>query len=269
MQLEDSIHYELRLLLLVAGLSAVALWLRGTSRRTFVSGPWPLAQFGLRNARYRPSRSVLSVALIAAATFLIVSIGAFRRGADDSLDPKSATGGYSLIAETVAPLMHDPSTPAGREALNLNAVITPFSVARFRLRPGDDASCLNLYRPQSPRLLGATDAEELAAWFVRVYVAPATIAVLVRDQPAKSQTDQCSLIARAGALGQHERDCRGRCRSRAERHVSALSVPGRMESRKPARWLSGRRNARSDATRTRRRTRGRVVHDRGDEHGCR
>jgi ABC-type lipoprotein release transport system permease subunit len=144
-------------LLLVAGVSAVALWLRGTSRRTFVSGPWPLAQFGLRNARYRPSRSVLSVALIAAATFLIVSIGAFRRGADDSVDPKSATGGYALIAETVAPLMHDPSTPAGREALNLTAVTTPFSVARFRLRPGDDASCLNLYRPQSPRLLGATD----------------------------------------------------------------------------------------------------------------
>src|SRR5206468_11051305 len=104
---------------------------------------------------YRPSRSVLSVALIAAATFLIVSIGAFRLGADASTDPKSPTGGYALIAETVAPLMHDPSTPAGREALNLNAV-PPFSVARFRLRPGDDASCLNLYRPQSPRLLGAT-----------------------------------------------------------------------------------------------------------------
>lgn len=142
-------------LLLVAGVSAVALWLRGTSRRTFVRGTWPLAQLGLRNARYRPSRSVLSVALIAAATFLIVSIGAFRRGVDDSQDPKSATGGYSLMAETVAPLMHDPSTPAGRDALNLNAGI-PFSVARFRLRPGDDASCLNLYRPQSPRLLGAT-----------------------------------------------------------------------------------------------------------------
>jgi hypothetical protein len=27
---------------------------------------------------------------------------------------------------------------------------------RFRLRPGDDASCLNLYRPQNPRVLGAT-----------------------------------------------------------------------------------------------------------------
>ena len=143
-------------LLLIAGLSAVALWLRGTSRRTFVSGAWPLAQFGLRNARYRPARSVLSVALIAAATFLIVSIGAFRLDADDSLDPKSATGGYALIAETVAPLMHDPSTPAGREALNFKAD-APFSVARFRLRPGDDASCLNLYRPQSPRLLGAPD----------------------------------------------------------------------------------------------------------------
>jgi hypothetical protein len=121
-------------LLLVAGVAAVALWLRGTSRRTFVSGTWPLAQLGLRNARYRPSRSVLSVALIAAATFLIVSVGAFRRGAEDSQEPRSATGGYALVAETVAPLMNDPSTAAGRQALNLN-VGAPFSVARFRLRP--------------------------------------------------------------------------------------------------------------------------------------
>jgi hypothetical protein len=63
-----------------------------------------------------------------------------------------------LIAETLAPLMHDPGTRAGREALNLDAGAGANSIARFRLRPGDDASCLNLYRPQSPRLLGATDA---------------------------------------------------------------------------------------------------------------
>jgi putative ABC transport system permease protein len=111
----------------------------------------------LRNARYRPSRSVLSVALIAAATFLIVAVGAFRRGAEEIGDRQSSSGGYALLAETLAPLMHDPATPAGREALNLDADLAGGSIARFRLRPGDDASCLNLYRPQSPRLLGATD----------------------------------------------------------------------------------------------------------------
>ena len=145
-------------LLLAAGLAALASWLRGTSRHAFVTGAWPVARLGLRNARYRPSRSVLSVALIAAATFLIVAVGAFRRGPENIGDAKSASGGYALIGETLAPLMHDPSTPAGREALNLGPELEGVSIARFRLRPGDDASCLNLYRPQSPRLLGATEA---------------------------------------------------------------------------------------------------------------
>ena len=30
-------------------------------------------------------------------------------------------------------------------------------IERFRLRPGDDASCLNLYQPRNPRILGASD----------------------------------------------------------------------------------------------------------------
>jgi hypothetical protein len=145
-------------LLLVAGLLAIASWLRGTSRHAFVAGAWPVARLGLRNARYRPSRSVLSIALIAAATFLIVAVGAFRRGAEGIGDAKSASGGYALVGETLAPLMHDPSTPGARTALNLGPELDGVTMARFRLRPGEDASCLNLYRPQSPRLLGANDA---------------------------------------------------------------------------------------------------------------
>jgi len=141
--------------LLIAGLCGLAAWLRGTSRRGFARSRWPIARLGLRSARYRPSRSVLSASLIAAATFLVVSVGAFRRGAEDISDPHSASGGYSLIAETIAPLMHDPSAPDGRLALQLGPELEGIRVARFRLRPGDDASCLNLYRPQSPRLLGA------------------------------------------------------------------------------------------------------------------
>ncbi len=143
-------------LLLVAGLCGLAAWLRGTSRRGFARSRWPIARLGLRSARYRPSRSVLSASLIAAATFLIVAVGAFRRGAEDLSGPHSGSGGYALIAETIAPLMHDPSTRDGRLALNLGPELEGIQVARFRLRPGDDASCLNLYRPQSPRLLGAT-----------------------------------------------------------------------------------------------------------------
>lgn len=142
--------------LLIAGLCALTLWLRATSTAAFALRSWPLLRFGVRNARYRPSRSVLSAALIASAAFLIVSVGAFRKGADDVSAAHSGSGGYPLIGETLVPLMHDLNTPAGREALNLDTDLERLRAARFRLRPGDDASCLNLYQPKNPRLLGAT-----------------------------------------------------------------------------------------------------------------
>lgn len=145
-------------LLLGAGLCGVALGLGAINRRFLTPGPRALVRLGMRNASARPSRSLLSVALIAGASFLIVAVGAFRQGTEASTDPHSGTGGYSLIAESMQPLMHDPSTPAGRDALNLGADTATLEVARFRLRPGDDASCANLYRPTSPRLLGATPA---------------------------------------------------------------------------------------------------------------
>ena len=36
-----------------------------------------------------------------------------------STDPHSGTGGYALLLETVLPVVHDPNTREGRDALNL------------------------------------------------------------------------------------------------------------------------------------------------------
>ena len=100
------------------------------------------------------------MALVAAATFIITSVDAFRRDSSSaSLDPKSGTGGYALIAESLLPIVHDPNVAAGRENLNLlgaEEALAGVTITRFRLRPGDDASCLNLYQPRNPRLLGAS-----------------------------------------------------------------------------------------------------------------
>src|SRR5207245_1285535 len=102
---------------------------------------------GLRSATYRPGRSILCIALIASATFLIVSLDAFRReGAS------MGTGGFPLMAESVLPLIHDPNTAIGRDALNIPP-LEGVGFVPFRLRPGDDASCLNLYQPRNPRIL--------------------------------------------------------------------------------------------------------------------
>jgi hypothetical protein len=60
------------------------------------------------------------------------------------------------MVESLLPVVYDPSTDEGRRQLNLtsleNAAIEP-----VRLLPGDDASCLNLYQPTSPRILGVRD----------------------------------------------------------------------------------------------------------------
>ncbi|HYG78785.1 MAG TPA: ABC transporter permease, partial [Pyrinomonadaceae bacterium] len=148
--------------LLVALLCYQAFWLRRRKRRLLGgSGWWPVARLGFRNVAHRPARSVLCVALIASAAFIIVAVESFRRdGRDSVLDRKSGGGGYPLLAESALPLVHDPNTPEGREALNLSAgqdAIENIRFARFRLRPGDDASCLNLYRPRNPRVLAPTE----------------------------------------------------------------------------------------------------------------
>jgi len=115
---------------------------------------------GLRSASQRPGRSLLSIALIACATFVIVAVGAFRHGAGDvSSERRSGTGGYALVGESLLPIHYDPDTSEGREKLNLAGpdaqVLDGVRFTRLRLRPGDDASCLNLFRPRSPRVLGA------------------------------------------------------------------------------------------------------------------
>jgi putative ABC transport system permease protein len=104
---------------------------------------------------------VLSAALITFACFVIVSVGAFRRDPSGmSLDRKLGTGGFVLMAESVAPLMHNPNTETGRQDLGLDAnpVWDRTQVARFRLKTGDDASCLSLYQPRNPRIVAPEDA---------------------------------------------------------------------------------------------------------------
>jgi hypothetical protein len=121
-----------------------------------------LARLGLRNAKARPGRSIVAIALIAFATFTIVAVDAFRKdpSALDTLDRGSGGGGYALLAESLLPLHWDPNTEEGRSGANLpypsDAEFVEMELQTFRLRSGDDASCLNLYRPQSPRILAPT-----------------------------------------------------------------------------------------------------------------
>jgi hypothetical protein len=105
----------------------------------------------------------LPVALIASATFVIVSVEAFRQDSrDEGRDRGSGTGGFSLIVNSTTPLIAGPSSPEGLEALGLDPAAVPgladIHVVSFRERAGDEASCLNLYAPREPKILGAPRA---------------------------------------------------------------------------------------------------------------
>jgi len=135
-------------LLLVAMLCWMrAAWQRGALWGVSGTGLSAVVRMGFRNGAHRPGRSVLCCALIASATFLIVSVEAFRRhGVTDVRERKSGSGGYALVAESQLPII-------GSEAVG--EVRSGLSYVPLRLRPGDDASCLNLYQPRNPRILAA------------------------------------------------------------------------------------------------------------------
>ncbi|HEV2844647.1 MAG TPA: ABC transporter permease, partial [Thermoanaerobaculia bacterium] len=137
--------------LLVSGLSAISLWLRRPrpSRRLTLLG------MAARNGAASPGRSLLSVALVAAACFVLVTVAANRRSEAETETPAGA-GGFPLFAESAVPLAADPNDPEGRLTLGLpeDESLKGVAILPLRLVPGDDASCLNLFRPERPRLLG-------------------------------------------------------------------------------------------------------------------
>ena len=148
--------------LLLVSLLAFQWWFLTSDRSLGFHGRGipALSRIGLRNMSYRPGRSLLSIGLIALATFIIVTVGVFRREGGPSLAPGSGTGGFSLAAESSIPFFQDPDDPESAPELNLDRLPSPEKLRfwSFRLRPGDDASCRNLYRPANPRILGAPSA---------------------------------------------------------------------------------------------------------------
>jgi len=142
-------------LLLTGCLCAAAFWLRRPSKHAIAGNGWlPVSRLGVRNASYRPGRSILSMAVVASATFILIAVDAFRQDvAVASTDPHSGTGGYTLLVDTVLPIIRDPNSPEGLELFGLSSM-TDVKVTPFRVLPGDDTSCLNLYEPRQPRIVG-------------------------------------------------------------------------------------------------------------------
>ncbi len=144
---------------LTSAICGFAAWLDGDRFVSIIgSGPLALLRLSLRNATRQRRRSLLSLALIASASFLLVAVAAGRRNpAVESPDLSSGNGGFLFVAESATPLIHDLGTAEGRNKLDLLASTRLFeamTVAPFRVRPGENASCLNLYQTRVPTILG-------------------------------------------------------------------------------------------------------------------
>jgi putative ABC transport system permease protein len=104
-----------------------------------------LGRLAWANAGQRPTRSMMTIALIAFATFLLISLEAFRHPPESAL----AFGKYGYLGESQSPVY---------EKLD--------GAVMLRVRPGEDASCLNLYAPTRPKVVA------LPAGFVPALDAP-------------------------------------------------------------------------------------------------
>ena len=112
-------------------------------------------RFSVRNAARQPGRSKTCVITISIACCIIVAVGANRHDAPPETE-------YAFVAESSLPLHHNLNTPDGRFELGFSdkasELLRASEVIPFRVLPGEDVSCLNLYQPQKPQILGASAA---------------------------------------------------------------------------------------------------------------
>lgn len=160
------------LLFLAAGLMALNALLKHVLKwPLFASSSWPLFRLAARNAARRPARSLVTAGLLASASFLLVAVEAFRREAH----PPTEADALAVWAEMEVPVLVDPRTTEGRTALldaiertwrddpaeasrrrsSASALLDRISLIPLRLAGEGEAGCLNLTRPDQPRVVAA------------------------------------------------------------------------------------------------------------------
>ena len=119
-------------------------------------------RFAIKNAARQPRRSSTCIQTVSLACCIIVAVGVNRHDAPPETE-------YAFVAESALPLHHSLNTSDGRFELGFSEkdseLLTASEIIPFRVLPGEDVSCLNLYQPQKPQILGASDAMlEVLPW---------------------------------------------------------------------------------------------------------
>lgn len=121
--------------------------------------------------RRNPQRTLSTCAIFALAIFVLVAVSVFRLHPGRFAPGRHpGSGGYAFIVETALPVLRSLDdravledffsavAPSGAVSENHLPVATEsLRVRSFRMRTGQDASCLNLYRVKELTVLGVSD----------------------------------------------------------------------------------------------------------------
>ncbi len=121
-------------------------WRRAAAGRSAVQSP---VSAGVARALAVPRRSAPVVILLAVGLFLSVGILAMRHDPAAGCEhPWSGSGGFRSIVTSAAAKDRARGLQLARSASGADGVVP------VRVREGDEAGCLNMNAPQTPRLLG-------------------------------------------------------------------------------------------------------------------
>jgi ABC-type lipoprotein release transport system permease subunit len=142
----------LALTALLAAVRVLATRSGEPGRSTFALAQTQLLRF--------PGRTMASVTLVSLAVFVLVTV-ALNRNEDSGSRIPAGAGGFRWIGESTIQIGED---LGDRKVLmdfgfspSQLGQMGPVEVHRYRLRPGEDVSCLNLHRPGQPRILGVPE----------------------------------------------------------------------------------------------------------------
>lgn len=160
---------------------AGVLWLyhsmRAPGERTAASGigqGLSLFSMARSSAQRSPLRSILTVSLMAMASFLILALSLFQAQPD-----RLGTGGFAFVAKSSQSIHVNIGDPKQQRLVLASKAeaLEGAEIVQVRVRGGDDASCNNLFQAKEPQVMGIASNIQMVdrdaqgrsefAWFAR------------------------------------------------------------------------------------------------------
>ena len=141
--------------MVLTGMLMILRWRlrQATNKESSHFGASPLIWLANKNSQRNPGRSTITIGVMASAAFLIVSMSSFQ------LSPtENGRGGFKLVGFSSMPFYKDLSSPDVQDDVlgDDAALLESGTILSLRYKPGDDASCSNVYQVSQPRVLGVT-----------------------------------------------------------------------------------------------------------------